>query len=221
MSVKIRLQRHGRKQAPYYHIVAADSRSPRDGKYIELLGFYKPQTIPATIEIDVDKALTWLENGAQPTETCHAILSYKGVLMKKHLLGGVKKGAFSMEVAMERLEKWLEEKQNLVAKHQEKQGQSIGDKLSARLAAEAKVNADRAAKIAAKKLQAIEAEVSSQVVETPEEPEIVAATENAEVIVTPKAEAPTAEAPIAEAPTAEAPIAEAPEVTETKDTPTE
>jgi len=97
MPVKIRLQRHGKKAKAFYHIVVADSRAPRDGKFIENLGFYKPQTVPATIELDVDKAVKWLENGAQPTDTCRAILSYKGALMKKHLNGGVRKGVLTQE----------------------------------------------------------------------------------------------------------------------------
>ena len=94
MPVKIRLARHGRKRHAFYHIVVADSRAPRDGRLIERIGSYNPNTNPATIELDFDKALNWLKNGAQPTDTCRAILSYKGVLMKKHLLEGVKKGAF-------------------------------------------------------------------------------------------------------------------------------
>ncbi len=95
MSVKIRLGRHGKKGYPFYHIVVADSRAPRDGKFIEKIGTYNPNTNPATIELSFEKALDWLQKGAQPTDTCRAILSEKGVLMKKHLLGGVAKGAFS------------------------------------------------------------------------------------------------------------------------------
>ena len=95
MAVKIRLARHGKKAAPFYHIVAADSRAPRDGKFIEKLGTYNPITNPATIELNFERALDWLMKGAQPTDTCRAILSYKGVLYKKHLLGGEAKGAFS------------------------------------------------------------------------------------------------------------------------------
>ena len=114
MPTKIRLQRHGRKSYAFFHIVVADSRAPRDGKNIEKLGVYNPNTNPATIELDIDGALTWLEKGAQPTDTCRAILSYKGVLYKKHLQGGVKKGAFSQEEADSRFEKWLNEKSNKV-----------------------------------------------------------------------------------------------------------
>ena len=109
MPVKIRLTRQGKKKFAFYHIVAADSRAPRDGKYIERLGSYNPNTHPATVELDFDKALTWLNNGAQPTETCRNILSHEGVLLKKHLLVGVKKGAFTEEVAEQRFEKWKNE----------------------------------------------------------------------------------------------------------------
>jgi len=111
MPVKIRLSRHGKKGYAFYHIVAADSRAPRDGKYIERLGSYNPNTHPATIELNFERALTWLNNGAQPTETCRNILSQEGVLLKKHLLGGVKKGAFSEAEAKNRFEKWIAERQ--------------------------------------------------------------------------------------------------------------
>lgn len=110
MSVKIRLQRHGKKGKPYYWIVAADARAKRDGKYLEKIGAYNPNTNPATIELDIDGAVKWLDNGAQPTDTARAILSYKGVLYKKHLAGGVKKGAFTEEEAEKRFNAWLEEK---------------------------------------------------------------------------------------------------------------
>ena len=112
MPVKIRLSRQGKKGYAFYHIVAADSRAPRDGKYIERLGSYNPNTHPATVELDFDRALTWLNNGAQPTETCRNILSHEGVLLKKHLLEGVKKGAFSETEAENRFEKWKTEKQS-------------------------------------------------------------------------------------------------------------
>ena len=112
MPVKIRLSRQGKKGYAFYHIVAADSRAPRDGKYIERLGSYNPNTHPATVELDFDRALTWLNNGAQPTETCRNILSHEGVLLKKHLLGGVKKGAFSEAEAESRFEKWKNEQQS-------------------------------------------------------------------------------------------------------------
>ena len=110
MPVKIRLQRHGKKGKPYYWIVAADSRAKRDGKYLEKLGAYNPNTNPATIELDVDGAVKWLQNGAQPTDTAKAILSYKGAMLKKHLAGGVAKGALTEEQAEEKFNAWLEEK---------------------------------------------------------------------------------------------------------------
>ena len=115
MAVKIRLARHGKKGAPIYHIVAADSRAPRDGKFIEKLGVYNPNTNPATIDLKFDRALDWLLKGAQPTDTCRAILSYKGVLYKKHLLGGVAKGAFSEADAEAKFNKWVGEKENKIA----------------------------------------------------------------------------------------------------------
>ncbi len=111
MPVKIRLQRHGRKKAPFYHIVAADSRSPRDGKFIEKLGSYNPLTKPATIEIDRDKAFDWLEKGAQPTDTVRAILRFKGVMYRTHLMRGVKKGALTVEQAEVKLAQWIEAKE--------------------------------------------------------------------------------------------------------------
>ena len=110
MSVKIRLQRHGKKGKPFYWIVAADSRSKRDGKYLEKLGTYNPNTNPAIIEIDVDSSVKWLQNGAQPTKTARNILSYKGIMLKYHLLGGVAKGAFDEEEAEKRFNSWLEKK---------------------------------------------------------------------------------------------------------------
>ena len=110
MPVKIRLQRHGKKGKPYYWIVAADARAKRDGKYLEKLGAYNPNTNPATINLDVDGAVKWLQNGAQPTDTARAILSYKGVLLKNHLAGGVKKGALTEDQAEEKFNAWLEEK---------------------------------------------------------------------------------------------------------------
>lgn len=110
MPVKIRLQRHGKKGKPFYWIVAADARSKRDGKYLEKLGTYNPNTNPASIDLNVDGAVTWLQNGAQPTDTAKAILSYKGVLLKNHLAGGVRKGALTEEQAEAKFNAWLDEK---------------------------------------------------------------------------------------------------------------
>ena len=150
MAVKIRLARKGRKKKAFYHIVVADSRSPRDGRYIEKIGSYNPITNPATIELDFDKALGWLRNGALPTDTCRAILSYKGVLIKKHLLEGVKKGAFDDAEATKRFEEWL--KQNEAKIEAKKSGleKSQDDDLGKRLKEEKRINEARAAKLAKK-----------------------------------------------------------------------
>ncbi|SDR84831.1 SSU ribosomal protein S16P [Formosa sp. Hel1_31_208] len=110
MPVKIRLQRHGKKGKPYYWIVAADARAKRDGKYLEKLGSYNPNTNPATVDLNVDGAVQWLQNGAQPTDTARAILSYKGAMLKNHLAGGIQKGALTEEQAEAKFNAWLEEK---------------------------------------------------------------------------------------------------------------
>ena len=155
MPVKIRLSRQGKKGFAFYHIVAADSRAPRDGKYIERLGSYNPNTHPVTVELDFDKALYWLTNGAQPTETCRNILSHEGVLLKKHLLGGVKKGAFTEAEAEARFDKWNAEKQskiNAVRNEATKQKNEL-----ARKQKEAEVKAKEAiAKKVAEKIAAAE-----------------------------------------------------------------
>lgn len=109
MAVKIRLQRHGSKKRPFYFIVVADSRAPRDGKFIQKIGTYNPLTVPATVQLDRQKALEWLHKGAQPTDTVRRILSYKGVLFLKHLLRGVKLGLFDEAAAMQKFQKWHEE----------------------------------------------------------------------------------------------------------------
>ncbi len=150
MAVKIRLQRFGRKQKPYYHIVVADSRAPRDGRFIERLGNYNPNTNPASIEINADRAAQWLFQGAQPTDTCRAILSYKGVLYKHHLNTGVRKGALTQEQADAKFEAWLQEKESKVQAKKDKLSGNKETDRKARLEAEAKVNEERARKIAAK-----------------------------------------------------------------------
>src|ERR1700743_1579168 len=110
MATKIRLQRHGKKGRPFYYIVVADARAPRDGRFIERLGSYNPNNNPATIDINFDKTLNWVNDGAQPTDTCRAILSYKGVLYKKHLQGGLKKGALTEEQVETKFQEWLDHK---------------------------------------------------------------------------------------------------------------
>lgn len=150
MSVKIRLQRHGKKGKPFFHIVVADSRAKRDGKFIEKLGTYNPITNPATIELNVDAAVQWLNNGAQPTDTARAILSYKGALYKKHLQGGVAKGAFDEAEAEKRFNAWLEEKEAKVQGKKDSLANAKAEAKKEAFEAEQKVNADR---IAAKEAQ--------------------------------------------------------------------
>jgi small subunit ribosomal protein S16 len=150
MAVKIRLARKGRKKLAFYHIVVADSRSPRDGRYIEKIGSYNPVTNPATIELDFDKALGWLQNGALPTDTCRAILSYKGVLMKKHLLEGVKKGAFDEAEATKRFDEWIRQNEAKIEAKKSTLEKSSDDDLEKRLSVEKRVNEARIAKLAKK-----------------------------------------------------------------------
>ena len=145
MSVKIRLQRHGKKGKPFFHIVVADARARRDGRFIEKLGIYNPITNPATIELDVDAAVKWLNNGAQPTDTARAILSYKGALYKKHLQGGVAKGAFDEAEAEKRFNAWLETKEAAVANKKDSLSKADKAAKKAALEAEAKVNEARLA----------------------------------------------------------------------------
>ncbi|MDX9904940.1 MAG: 30S ribosomal protein S16, partial [Bacteroidales bacterium] len=160
MSVKIRLARKGRTKKAYYHVVVADSSAPRDGRFIEKIGMYNPLTNPATIEIDFGKALDWLQKGAQPTETCRAILKYKGVMMKKHLLEGVKKGAFDEAEADRRFNEWLKVKEEQIENKKtgiEKKGEETRQK---RLEAETAIKEARAAEYA-KKLAALAAEAEA------------------------------------------------------------
>ena len=145
MPVRIRLQRHGKKGKPFYWIVAADSRSKRDGKFLEKLGTYNPDTNPAAINLDVDDSVKWLHNGAQPTDTARAILSYKGVLMKKHLLDGVKKGAFDEAEAEKRFNTWLEEKEAKIQAKRDGLNKVDADAKAKALAAEKEVNERRIA----------------------------------------------------------------------------
>ena len=168
MPVKIRLKRQGRKKSPFYHIVIADSRAPRDGRFIEKLGSYNPTTNPATIELNFDSALDWLQKGAQPTDTCRAILSYKGVLMKNHLLNGVKKGAFSQEEAEKRFESWMKEKEQKIQSKVESLSKSKETARKQKLDAEAKVKEARAQEIAKKNAEAAASEKAEEAEETEE-----------------------------------------------------
>ena len=162
MSTKIRLARHGRKGRPFYHVVIADSRAPRDGKYIERIGSYNPMTNPATIDLNFERALYWMNVGAQPTDTVRSILSYEGVLLKKHLLEGVKKGAFDEAVAEAKFEAWKKEK---VAKIQSKINRLADESESAykaRVEAEAKVKEARAELIAKKQAEIAAAKAEAE-----------------------------------------------------------
>jgi len=157
MPVKIRLQRHGRKGYAYYHIVTADSRAPRDGKFIERIGSYNPNTNPATVDLKFDRALYWLQVGAQPTDTVRNILSNEGVLLKKHLLGGVKKGAFDETEAEKRFETWKNDKDNKVAKTKEQLLVDKHTKHKERLDIEEKIMKLRAAEVAKKRADLVAA----------------------------------------------------------------
>jgi len=162
MPVKIRLQRHGKKGKPFYWIIAADTRAKRDGKYLDKIGIYNPNTNPATIELDVDGAVKWLQNGAQPTDTARAILSYKGALLKNHLAGGVRKGALTEEQAEEKFKTWLDEKEGTVSSKEESLSKAQEDAKNKALDAEKEVNAKRMAASAEAETAAAEAEAATE-----------------------------------------------------------
>lgn len=143
MSVKIRLQRHGKKGKPFYWIVAADARAKRDGKYLEKIGTYNPNVNPAVIDLDVDLAVNWLQNGAQPTDTAKNILSYKGAMLKNHLVGGVRKGALTQEQADEKFNAWIEEKATKIADKEAGLSKAESEAKAKALAAEKAVNEAR------------------------------------------------------------------------------
>ena len=240
MPTKIRLQRQGKKGQPFYHIVIADGRAPRDGKYIERIGTYNPLVKPADINLDFDRALYWLQVGAQPTDTARAILSYKGVIYKNHLMVGVKKGAHTEEQANAKFDSWLKEKEEKIKGKVSEAESEIRSELKKRLDAEKKVNQERAEEIAAKRAAELKAkeekkvaaakadmEARGEVVETEEAPaetevaeevvaEAVVEEPAAEVVVEEKAEEVVAEEPVvedvkAEEPKEDAPVAEAKE----------
>ena len=195
MATKLRLARHGKKGKPFYHIVAADARAPRDGRYIERIGSYNPNTNPAFIDINFERALDWVMKGAQPTDTVKAMLSYRGVMYKKHLLNGVKKGALTNEQVEERFNAWLEEKENKI---QGKKDQLTADAKTAAdkaLALEKEKNEARAKELADAAAALVAEEAAT------EEAATEAATE--EPAAEAKAEEPAAEAK-AEEPAAEA-----------------
>ncbi len=197
MPVKIRLQRHGKKGKPFYWIVAADARANRDGRFLEKLGVYNPNTNPATIEINLDHSVKWLENGAQPSETARRILSYKGVLLKHHLNGGVRKGALTEEQAEKKFQAWVDEKAQKISSKSEGLEKAKADAKAKALEAEKEVNEKR--KAAAVEAEAPEAEVAAE------------ETAAVEVAPAPEAEAPEAAAEETAPEAAEAPAAEAEE----------
>ena len=162
MPVKIRLQRHGKKGKPFFWIVAADSRAKRDGKFLEKIGTYSPTTNPATINLDVDAAVKWLQNGAQPSDTARAILSYKGALLKNHLLGGVRKGALTEEQVEEKFNAWLEEKEGSVQAKKESLSKEKEAARAKALEAEREVNAKREAETAAAAQPVVEENAEDQ-----------------------------------------------------------
>ena len=194
MSVKIRLQRHGKKGKPFYWIVAADARAKRDGRYLEKLGTYNPNTNPATVNLDIDGAVKWLQDGAQPTDTAKTILSYKGAMLKNHLVGGVRKGALTEEQAEEKFQAWVDQKAGKVASKEETVAKAKLDVKAKALEAEKAVNEARVA-------AAIE-EVVEEVAEVAPEAEVAE-----EVVAEVAPEAEVAEQVVAEA---------APEATEEK-----
>jgi len=172
MATKIRLQRFGRKGYAFYQVVVADSRAPRDGKFIERIGSYNPNTNPATIDLNFERALYWLQVGAQPTDTARSILSKEGVLLKKHLEGGVKKGAFTAEEAVSRFEKWVSTKQSTVQTQKSKLSEAAKIEAAKRLEAEKEINKAKAEalaqKLAAKNVsEVVEESVEAPVEETP------------------------------------------------------
>ena len=208
MATKIRLARHGKKGKPFYHIVTADSRAKRDGRYIERIGSYNPNTNPATIDIDFDRAMYWVGVGAQPTDTVRAMLSYKGVLYKNHLLNGVKKGALTNEQAEEKFAKWLSEKEAKIENKISSLAKEEDSAVKAKLASEKEKSEARAAALA--EVAAEETAAEEAVEEATEDPaaeEVVA--EAAEEVVSEATEEPAAEEVVSEA--AEEPATEATE----------
>lgn len=195
MATKIRLQRRGRKSYAFYQIVIADSRAPRDGKFIENIGTYNPNTDPATVDLNFERALKWVLTGAEPTDTVRNILSREGIYMKKHLLGGVAKGAFGEAEAEAKFEAWKNDKQSGLAQLKSKKDEAARAEAKARLEAEKKVNEAKAQVIAERK--AAEIAANAPVVE--EAPAVVEEEAPATINVSITEEAPVVEAPATEA----------------------
>ena len=206
MATKLRLQRRGRKNYPFYQIIVADSRAPRDGKYIERIGSYNPNTNPATITLDFDRALYWLQTGAQPTDTVRNILSTEGVLMKKHLLGGVAKGSFDVVEAEKRFDAWKNNKQQALQSVKSKEEERLHAEEKARLDAEKEVNKAREAEFAAKKAEVEAAKAAELAAQKAAEEAEKAAQKAAEAPA--EEESPATETPATEEIKAEEPKAE-------------
>ncbi|MDD5569915.1 MAG: 30S ribosomal protein S16 [Bacteroidales bacterium] len=223
MPTRIRLQRRGKKGQPFYHIVVADSRSPRDGKCIEKIGVYNSLTSPAVIDLNFEKAISWIQKGVQPSDTCRILLSEKGVMFKAHLLKGVKKGAITEEQAENRFQQWLKEKEEKAESEVKQNITKVHSEVKKRLEAEVKANEVKAQKVALKRSKlAKELEQAELSVETPAEVAVPAATETA--VEEPKAEAQEekpADMPVVEEPKAETPAPEAAAGTEKEAPPTE
>jgi len=214
MSVKIRLQRHGKKGKPFYWVVAADARSKRDGKYLEKIGTYNPNTNPATIDLNLDSAVRWLHNGAQPTDTAKAILSYKGALLKHHLDGGIRKGALTQEQADAKLAAWLEAKAGKVDAKKDGLSKAQAAAKAKAFKAEQAVNAKRLEDAAKAEADAIAAESAVEEVEEAPAAEVEVEETAAEVVAEEVEEAPAAEVEVEETAaevTAEEVVAEAEE----------
>ena len=207
MATRLRLQRHGKKGKPFYHVVAADARAPRDGRFIEKVGTYNPNTNPATIEVKHDRALYWLQVGAEMSDTVRALMKYKGVVYHNHLLNGVKKGAFTEEEAQKRFEKWMADKNAKVQSKIDALTSASDKEKAARLKAEQEVNAAREAAQQAAENAAAEAEAAAAAEAAGEAAGEAAAEAGEEA---PAAEAAAEEAPAAEAAAEEAPAEEAP-----------
>ncbi|MDA8644721.1 30S ribosomal protein S16, partial [Flavobacteriaceae bacterium] len=217
----------GKKGKPFYWLVAADSRAKRDGRYLEKLGTYNPNTNPATVNIDIDRAVNWLEKGAQPTNTARTLLSYRGAMMKHHLNGGVRKGALTQEVADQKLADWLKEKEAKILAKKEGLTKAEAEAQAKRIAAEKEASEKRLAEAAAE-----EVETPSETVATEEgaAEETTPAEATSEEVATEEApveeetpeETKTEAAPVEEAPVEEAPVEEAPaKETKPEETPTE
>ena len=223
MPVKIRLQRHGKKGKPFYWVVAADARAKRDGRYLEKIGTYNPNTNPATVNLDVDAAVKWLANGAQPTDTARTLLSYRGALLKHHLQGGVRKGALTQEDADAKFEAWLEQKDLQIQAKVDGLSKDEAKTKADAFAAEKAVNEKRVSDAKALVEEAAAEEVAAAAaLEAAAVEEAAAAVEEATEEVAEEA-APAAEEPAAteEAPAAEeaAPAEEAPAADATEETP--